>query len=430
MEGPQFRVELIRARELRALAIGLASIVLLIATAAHLLLPGLPRAAARPAAAPAVAAYRTFMTPTFFGTGGVAAIIGKMDTTQGRLSATGLWLSLDGGSHWSKPALPPGFQSIAVTAANDGTLLLTAPPAGEGDGSADEFAVSTDRGRTWTPVVPPDATPGRASLQVVDANDWVFQLVPSTPAQGQFFRLYRSADQGRTWNTVLSLDGSQPGAGALDLRNGYGTALFVDHLHGWMTVFGGTWTVVGPAPSPRAGIVPGPSIAAPLQLPRLLATEDGGRSWRSSFVPSPPVGQSFSFTMPRQTADGRASVLSVRSATDVTVYESGDFGATWSPPVTISYPWAYPLTATRWLAEAAAGRFFLSVDGARTWAPVRLSLPDVANSNPFLGGSDGKHLWLWGNPAGRLPSAPGHDAWLLRSDDGGGTWHTVGLPHP
>ncbi len=432
MEGPDFRLELVRPKELRAVAVGAISLAVLVAAAVHLMAPAAsPHPSLRPVAAPTVRPFTTFIRPAFFGPNGIAMITGDFSTVTGQTKSTALWLSLDGGQHWSKPTLPVGVYPVAIAAARDGTLTLTSNDLATGGSSDLSYFVSTDRGRTWTDLPKPTRATGWYSVQAINGAVWIMaegSSVATETASSTYYRLLRSTDRGRSWQLLINLSSNHPSQGGLDLAYTAGSPEFTDPMHAWLIAYkrpavGGT-NIVRTVPV-GASIVVAPIVGTPDS--ELMATDDGGATWRVAARPAAPT-ERFAYGLPIQTADGNASIFLIRTGSLMTVWESMDYGMTWSQPITIGYQWAVPITFRTWIASTGTGAFSITSNAGVTWSDLRLKLPDPSNDYPGFAATDVGHLWLWGNPSGRLPSTSSRGAWLLTSDNGGTSWRQVALP--
>jgi photosystem II stability/assembly factor-like uncharacterized protein len=184
---------------------------------------------------------------------------------------------------------------------------------------------------------------------------------------------------------------------------------------------------------------------------RLIATVDGGQSWRLLELPSPPGGWqpgSQSFVQPPQSPPepvgpscsdstcvllpamfGEQGVLLVEQHVgDWFTYTTSDGGLTWGNPRALparswqpeALPWRGPLDANDWWIVDAGGKLLLTSDGGMGWQHIQSSLPagySLATVTPAGGNV------LWGTAA---TASNGQVA--VRSTDGGANWSLVLLP--
>jgi photosystem II stability/assembly factor-like uncharacterized protein len=242
--------------------------------------------------------------------------------------------------------------------------------------------ITTDAGRTWRAVTPPNVNGVTVSIHIaavhaIGTDDlWaVLEDVPGVVPFGQSTNgsvrgqgIDRSTDGGQTW-TFTALPGCLQSCGPLSVS-------FVDATHGFAatspltgdsTLFatqdgGVTWTPV--ASMPNLGSV---SVGGPIALPQIVFTSsldgwamtgpsgygthsqptdsggvlyrttDGGATWK--ITPGPPSGLQYS--LPTFFGNNQAVVLATRSQNDqrqsaavaargAAVYVTDDGGSTWT----------------------------------------------------------------------------------------------------
>jgi photosystem II stability/assembly factor-like uncharacterized protein len=312
--------------------------------------------------------------------------------------------------------------------------------------TGDGLDITTDGGRTWRPVTPPNVNGVTVSehITAVDAigtdNLWaVLEDVPGLVPFGQSANgsvrgqgIDRSADGGRTW-TFTALPGCLQNCGPLSLS-------FVDAQHGFAatspqrgdsTLFstqdgGVTWTslasmpnlgsveVGGPIAQPQilftssldGWAITGPSGYGPQGQPTdpggvLYRTTDGGVSW--AIASGLPLGLRYS--APKFFGNKQAVVLAthgIANARGAAVYETDDGGASWTrhlPPSILGADFEPGSLATRFAAVGpfawridVGSRIYETNDAGRTWTTVtpvpKTSLGDaesVAYSSPDVG---------------------------------------------
>jgi len=225
-----------------------------------------------------------------------------------------LLVTHDAGATWQTEPVPQGaepFGSAHFFDARHGLLV----PAVEQDTPGQVFYVTSDGGRTWTPV--------RQGLRfqpgmTVDftSPDVGFAWNPDTSGAPP---IYATTNGGRTWTWYLPrlAPAGRPAAAAKLARFEPAAVSFVSPARGWVLGRGGCedcaalrvtadggahWSVL---PGPPAPLSPSSRSASAvtnvafadhadgfLYGPGLLATHDGGRSWTRQ--PLPPVKRSVS----------------------------------------------------------------------------------------------------------------------------------------
>jgi photosystem II stability/assembly factor-like uncharacterized protein len=259
-------------------------------------------------------------------------------------------------------------------------------------GSGGTLVHTVDGGRTWQDVAPPDCSQcDFRDLHAVDGN------VALAMVAGQPARLYRTEDAGRTWRVVVA--DARPAAffDAISLAGGRGL-LFADPIDGAFVVFttvddGRTWSPV-PAqrlPPPMPGeaafaasgtcVEAGPDgvlrIATGGAAARVLASHDGGSSWRATPLPLVHGAASQGAFSIACRADGVGVVVGgdylAPAATVGTAARTMDGGRTWQPAADGLRGYR---SAVLWLAAdavlaAGPGGVDLSRDGGRHWRRLR-----------------------------------------------------------
>jgi photosystem II stability/assembly factor-like uncharacterized protein len=326
-------------------------------------------------------------------------------------------LSTDGGQTYSEPRpIPVPFTDLGFdfVDAGHGYALMSEPGPGAGDTLTAHL--TSDGGRTWTPVrvgeLPPVAAFG------------------TTLASIHFSTLQRGVVLG----TLRAEDGA--------VGTGYGPPVT---CVGWTTSDGGrTWDELAEAPclwggprwtSPEVGALVRPDERT------VSVTTDGGRTWGSGPLPTDPAAE---FWLDATVVDGTAIRLlgavmpeSAIGPIPLTVLESQDGGATWRE-------------ADRSTGIDMAGTNALTAFDASHWLATRED-PDAPDRNGsiFLETTDAGRTWV---EAGRVAIGTGGGvAWADRlhgtiqgarmvaqpdgsrdgyitvwiTNDGGRTWHEV-----
>jgi len=254
---------------------------------------------------------------------------------------------------------------------------------------------STDAGRTWSDVTPPDR-PGRwsAFFALDDSAAWVASSLDRAPT----FTVMRTVDGGRTWQGST---GPMSGIGPTVLD-------FVDRRDGWVLVDGG--------------------VAAGSQAVSIDRTTDGGATWKVvAFTEDPSTGapgrSGLQFSCDKGAFAFGSTLIGLLPTACATnqqsAYRTIDGGLHWSavdlPPLTGVYQ-----------------AFFA--------APIFLTPSDVviSGSAELVSSHDGGASWT----VHRLPGDGSVDfdtptsGWQLNetsisaTSDGGSSWHVVASSLP
>ena len=355
--------------------------------------------------------------------------------------------------------------------------------------TGDGLDITTDGGRTWRAVTPPNVNGVTVSIHItaVDAvgtdDLWaVLEDVPGLVPVGQSTNgsvrgqgIDRSTNGGQTW-TFTALPGCLQNCGPLSVS-------FVDATHGFAatspltgdsTLFatengGVTWTPV--ASLPNLGSV---SVGGPVALPQIVFTSsldgwaitgpsgygtqgqptdsggvlyrttDGGATWK--IAPDLPSG--LHYTLPTFFGNQQVVVLATEDHGDprgAMVYETDDGGSNWRRyplPSILGADFNPGSLATRFAAVAAfswrvdvGSRIYETNDAGRTWTTItpvpKTSLGD-AESVVYSSSNVGMAI-------AQLPSCfasstfdPTSDVCypvLIVTSDGGRSWSPASLPN-
>ena len=352
--------------------------------------------------------------------------------------ATGALRTTDGGAHW-RDVSPPSLPDRQGGAPE---FYLDLNHAWQGQTFADHVVIfrTADGGRTWqhgaaVPVKATDSTQLSSGLDFIDEQrGWLktasclpigFACNPDPAAQG----LYHTLDGGLHW----TLESTGPGAAATGCFFG-ANMTFISAARGWIQIScspalrhsrpellvtsdgGVTWRVQKLAPdSPcpcsldnapvffdqQNGLIQGSTSD---KTPLVLVTADGGSSWSARTVPGEgPRGVMLGF------ADATAGWAIVQVA------KHGPIG----PSPTCSSGYAYLATPSECFPSP---QMYRTVDGGQTWALMQTDL--LSRDGPIV-----SLLFLdarRGFAVRDLSSTQNLQAVLLRTDDGGSTWHVVG----
>ncbi|HKG51370.1 MAG TPA: hypothetical protein VKB14_13100 [Actinomycetales bacterium] len=317
-----------------------------------------------------------------------------------RHNDSGVWREVPTGSTARLRGLAPVSRRVAWVSGSAGTVLRT-----------------TDGGRRWRDVSPPDAA--GMELRDVEAFDARHAVVLSI-GPGTDSRVYRTSDGGRTWRRTFT--NADPAAfydclAFWDRRNGIALS---DPVDGRFRVLrtddaGRSWSVVDPAgmPAAQAGefafaasgtcvVTAGRSDAWIASgggaTSRVYRSRDRGRTWSVTSTPvrSTPAGGIFSLTV-----RGRRDLVAV----------GGDFTA----PTVGTDASAFSRDAGRsWTPGGALGGY----RSGAAWLPVRHGHGHGQGYGPGQG-------YGHGQGAGRGSVVAVGPTGTDLSRDGGRTWRTV-----
>ena len=288
------------------------------------------------------------------------------------------------------PPLPPAGQappvwlsSLRMVSATDGWALAYTQNPNSPNTVAQALLQTGDGGRTWSPATPPAARPllaGGAHPVLAArsaAQAWlaVTELAPNgsygtTPSRTVVFA---TADGGRAW--IASAPIRSPGQARWMSFDG--------SRNGWLVMDLGAAMGQNPV--------------------RIYRTTDGGARWTlAAASPPPPANQQ----APGPPATGPSGISTACDKTGI-VFANPRHG---------------------WLTTDCndlAGALLVSHDGGVTWQPQALPIPPgactPAGCQAFPPQFSGR--------TGLLVIAPGNrPPYLLRSDDGGATWHLLTVP--
>lgn len=363
----------------------------------------------------------------------------------------------DGGTTWSPITLPADGSLVDFVNGTTGYLFHVNPQRP----SSNDLYRTGDGGATWTSVRQGLFKDDQVtSFQFID-TDTGFANTGSSPAP------WWTHDGGKTWSlpapyrsvgtTVCALPTGAPGPpfNALQMfspSTGWASG-------GWRSVDGGGhWSNAGPNPVPERALGYGEffldaehawvaesagSAAACADHVDVLATTDGGVSWDrvatlKAGLPVFPAGSSSDWHVSLAFANAEdgwlyaqllQGCISVCTATPATLYRTSDGGHHWVivsqqvqdatgcsgvPPMAFS-------AATGWMSASCAGgnaasKFFVTMDGGRTWKLHVFEPATCCATLPQF--TDASHGWV----------ADANNNFLAVTSSGGVTWTRRSLP--
>jgi photosystem II stability/assembly factor-like uncharacterized protein len=309
--------------------------------------------------------------------------------TNTRLLRTG-----DGGATWTD-VTPAGRASIGGAAqaffGGSAAWIAVAPDTAT---AADVFR-TTDGGRTWRRAVATARNVGQMAF--ADAHHGWMTVDLDNAMSSEALRLLRTADGGATWTEVARTDlPGDPVRSGLPISGDKSGFAFLDGNTGWMT-----------------GFVPRDNYTY------LYATSTGGRTWRFEALPLPTGTGTVEVELnpPAVFAPSEAVLtaqLSGARAPLTLVYVTHDAGAHWvrTTPVPVNTPVSsFPSARVGWMTNGAT--LYATRDAGHHWIiePPSGAFRDVAELD-FVSETLG---WAV------VSSAP----FLLKTVDGGRTWAPV-----
>lgn len=263
---------------------------------------------------------------------------------------------------------------------------------------------TSDAGIHWHPTaVTPTAITGLPrtdvpivlSLDAVDARNGLLLISDGGAGAGsEDVELYATRDSGTTWTPVAATTQQHPSPGGLP-AGGTKTGLgFVSAKRGWLTGYRGS----------QSGIW-------------LYATDDGGRTWRATILPTPlryPTSGQFPLTFPPAFTGTAGFLPTLWPAQQATIfYTTHDRGLHWRPSGPAPSPGGNALRAWSWPDvthgfAVPSGKFCATSDGGNSWQCRRT--PRVLRSFVELQFLTPRFGWALSGTR------------LLRTADGGITW--------
>src|SRR5947209_8639192 len=287
-----------------------------------------------------------------------------------------------------------------------------------------------DGGVTWKPAPAPPGSFYTGAFMTPDQG-WML----TEPAVGPgALDVYATTDGGSGWALVGHVTLSGYNSFGLTLGTYSRAFSFTDASHGWLV----------------------PNSYSPASTPALLATADGGRTWRGVNLALPEgVGGELSAGAPRIFAGGsgilpvtvRAQALSPNGPeppSQVLIYSTNDGGATWGSPRPL-FPagsaqagellvgtmgiWDFS-DSRHWYVMNQTGtgggpwaprpHLLVTADGGTTWTTYGNS-PDISDLH-FTSATEG-----WAEDQTYVEGV-GNVNGLLRTTDGGAHWTRIALP--
>jgi photosystem II stability/assembly factor-like uncharacterized protein len=318
------------------------------------------------------------------------------------VASGGVWKTTDGGATWapiSDGQIPVGSIGSIDVAASDPDIVYV------GTGSDDIRSnvstgrgvyKSTDGGKTWQ-FVGLRAAGQIGAVRIDPTNPEIVYVaaIGNAFARNPERGVFRTRDGGRSWEKVLYLSDST-GAADLELQPGHPNVIYAAMWRGERK----PWTIISGA---REG--------------GLYKSTDGGDHWTklTDGLPSGLVGKS---NIAVTAANPSRVYALIEAAPGGGLYRSDDAGAHWTlintQPSLITRPFYYvTLAADPTNADvvyAGAEGFFKSIDGGKTFRPMRV--PHGDNHDMWVSPRDGD-IMIQANDGGANVSF-----------DGGRTWST------
>jgi photosystem II stability/assembly factor-like uncharacterized protein len=333
----------------------------------------------------------------------------------------------DGGAHWTAAGDLTGIAPYATLRFFDDHHGLVIGPGLSAAAPGVRVYSTTDGGGHW------QAADGGAALGTV-RSAWFATMgegwLLTGPRPGGSMSVSHTTDGGLHWD-LLSGPTTQPVLDGLGVK---GRIEFATGQDGWISTFRADGTAL------------------------LLATGDGGRTWRTVTLPAPAgvrmTGRQLTgdlptlfgsdgllvagLSTPQPRPSGLPAGAAVSSAIDALyLYETHDGGRTWSYTRKLDQFGVTFLDATHWF-QAGLGGLAFSDDAGRTWSAAR-PVPVPAGwglARPSFIDSAGWAIIQRGPAPSSRTGAPtpggpnGQRYAVLRTSDGGAHWTVGELPPP
>ncbi len=336
--------------------------------------------------------------------------------------------TVDGGAHWTATSDLTGLAPFARLRFFDERQGLVIGPGSSASTTEIRVYSTVDGGAHW------QATDGSGTAGTV-RSAWFLTMregwVLTGPRDGGSMSVYHTGDGGQRWD-LLSGPAVEPLLSGLTEKVGIEFATPQD---GWISGF---------SMDPVASV--------------LLATHDGGHTWRQVDMPPPPgvtmTGKRVTGDLPTLFGTDGLLVASLYSPQRrppglptnsgpgipidaLYVYETHDGGRTWSFVRRLDQFGVSFEDATHWF-QAGGGGMAFSNDAGRTWSAARVvpQPPGWNYSRPSFIGSAGWALLEQGPVAAAKPgaSAPSGGTTpryaVIRTTDAGAHWTEGELPPP
>lgn len=282
--------------------------------------------------------------------------------------------TVDGGAHWAKIQSPggPPLSSASPSPAPSPSSGIPMPTDAQLSAPSSNVVWalvagqylfrSSDQGRTWEQRnwAPYRGGGGPAVISFTDeTNGWaLFPGVPSTQCQQAGAQLWRTSDGAATWQPITYIDDASatPNGIAFDQCKEY--MAFLDATHGFVAAHDTA------------------------HKPSVYRTSDGGATWVASTVPDPPgfvtSGGGNALRVVSIRGFGATAMLSAAGGDNLYVFSSSDGGKTWTYIATVSDPSRVDLSIlayNHWLIIQGG---LETTDAGKTWHAFATDYSDAA----------------------------------------------------
>lgn len=318
-----------------------------------------------------------------------------------------LYLSTDGGASWSRGTIDPDPLAMFVLDAQHAWVVSAGPGSTGNTGNPGQDVVhyllshTTDGGGSWQVVTLAGNYPETGpALSFVDAEHGYLLIAPERFNNGGA-TVFATSDGGTSWQQV-----------------GSGGPTQLQYARMFSAAPDGTLWAGAEATASGAG-----------NWPLLEVSRDGGASWRSVSLPGRDAMANGDYLLAPPAIVGARVVVATDRNGPVVFYHSADGGQTWQASQPLPFEGQTSgvpsvLNATHWLMPAQTGlTIWVTGDAGASWQQHATS--GLPGGGPVLSVAfgDAQH----GTALVSLGNTPAPNG-LFVTDDGGRSWRPASLP--
>lgn len=307
------------------------------------------------------------------------------------MTANAILKTTDGGRNWTN-VTPPNAPSYQVARGTFIDNLYAWVVSAQESQNKVTIQHTTDGGQTWSSITLDVQDPANVDMLHFSGNEGWFEAITSPGAGSQGAYIFRTTDAGQTWKLI-----SQAGQNGLPLGGFKSGLSFKDASTVYATIRSTTGRPTDPG---------------------LYVSHDGGFTWQEQQL-TPPVDltvQQIGTTPP--IFFGNTGLLPVYITTPdghahLVLYHSNDGGSTWFPtlPAETSADSTYIAdTSHAWASDWQSGKLFYTTDGGKMWQtalvrPGKLKEISFTDANNGWAVTDSQllHTWDGGKTWGNIP---------------------------